>query len=159
MILIDSYSKWPEVYFTTTDNAAFTTKALHKVSSRVGVPTALVTDNGTHFMVQEVRNWLRSVGCRHLLTPPRHQQYNGGSKNSVRVFKRAVKSIDPHNFEDLEAGVNNSFMQFRSAAYSTIRSSPAQRFKDRRLCTNLLRLHATEVTYFKSNELQPSLAT
>ena len=87
VILIDPYSKWAEVCYTTTDNAAFTTKALHKMSSRVGVPTALVTDNGTHFMVQEVRTWLRSVGCRHLLTPPRHQQSNGTAKILCECLK------------------------------------------------------------------------
>ena len=49
LVIIDAFSRWPEVFLTTSCNAEFTQRALRKVFSREGVPAALVTDNGSHF--------------------------------------------------------------------------------------------------------------
>ncbi|WP_353806028.1 integrase catalytic domain-containing protein [Acinetobacter baumannii] len=65
LIIVDSYSKWPEVIFTTSFTAEFTTQALRKVYILEGVPSVLVTDNGTHFAASCVTELLKSVGCRH----------------------------------------------------------------------------------------------
>ena len=42
LIVEDAYSKFPEVFFTTTPTAAFTKKALRNLFSREGVAQVLV---------------------------------------------------------------------------------------------------------------------
>ena len=49
LVVVDSYSRWPEVYFTTHPTAQFTQQALRKLFSHEDVPMVSVTDNGTHF--------------------------------------------------------------------------------------------------------------
>ena len=63
LIIIDSYSKWPEVCFTNSPTAKFTLYALRNVFRREGVPDVLVTDNGSHFSANAVTQWLQGIGC------------------------------------------------------------------------------------------------
>ncbi|GAA56751.1 hypothetical protein CLF_111454 [Clonorchis sinensis] len=68
-------------------NAEFTQQALRKIFSHEGVPTALVTDNGTHFTAKSLEEWLKGTGCRHLFAAPRHLQSNGLAENfKCRAF-------------------------------------------------------------------------
>ena len=57
----------------------------------------LYSQNGTFFVAQKVRNWLRSIECGHLLITRRHPQSNGA----------AVRPLDPHNFYEVETGAEN----------------------------------------------------
>ena len=77
LIIIDSYSKWPEVMLTMNASADFTKMALKKCFSREGIPQVLVTDNGTHFYARQLKKWSDGIGCRHLRTAPRHPCSNG----------------------------------------------------------------------------------
>jgi hypothetical protein len=156
MVIIDSYSRWPEVLFTKSANSDFTIQALRKTFSREGVPQVLVTDNGSHFTAEKVTSWLKGVGCRHLLTAPRHPQSNGSAENFVRTLKSAINSINALNFHELERGVDNFLMQYRNAAHAVTRESPAKLFKSRILRTNLRCLESAEVTYQRGNDLRPA---
>ncbi len=84
-ILIDSYSKWPEVFLTLKADGAFTKLAMRITFSRLGVPLTVVTENGTHFASSEVQDWLKSVGCRQVFTTPRHPESNGLAENFVKT--------------------------------------------------------------------------
>ena len=148
-MVIDSFSRWPEVFFTTTANADFTQTVFRKLFSREGVATALVTDNGSHFTAKSLEDWFKSIGCRHLLTAPRHPQSNGLAENFVRTLKSAVYSLSPPNFQELDRGVDNFLLQYRNAAHSTTSKSPAEVFKSRSLRTSLNAIKSADVTYFK----------
>ncbi|VDP67654.1 unnamed protein product [Echinostoma caproni] len=119
LVIVDSYSRWPEVYFTTTPSSEFTIRALRKTFSREDVPHAIVTDNGSHFTVKKVTDWLNSVSCRHVLTQPRHPQSNGAAENFVRTLKSAIASLNPSTFDELDRGVDDFLMQYRKAVHST----------------------------------------
>ena len=156
LIVIDSYSKWPEVYFTTSATAEFTIHALRKVFSREGVPAVLVTDNGTHFTAEILEKWLKDIGCKHLFTAPRHPCSNGQVENFVRTLKSATNSFNATTFKDLEKGVDNFLLQYRNANHSTTKSSPAKLFKGRSLRSNMLCLESAEVSFYRGNDLRPS---
>ena len=101
LVLVDSYSKWPEVFLTDHATPAFTIRALRKCFSREGVPQCIVSDNGTPFTAEETRKWLQSVVCR-IFSPPRHPQSNGAAENMVKTIKTAIESAKPATFDDLE---------------------------------------------------------
>ncbi|VDP90572.1 unnamed protein product [Echinostoma caproni] len=145
-----------EVYFTTTPSSEFTIRALRKTFSREGVSHAIVTDTGSHFTAKKVTDWLNSVSCQHVLTPPQHPQSNGAAENFVRTLKSAIASLNPSTFDELDRGVDNFLMQYRNAVHSTTGHSPAKLFKSRVLRTNLLRLESAEVVYRPGTDLRPS---
>jgi transposase InsO family protein len=156
LVIIDSYSKWPEVFFTEKPNAEFTMLVLRKVFSRDGVPVAVVSDNGSHFSASCVTQWLHSLGCRHLFTAPRHPQSNGLAENFVGTLKRAITSCAPATFKDLDRFVDNFLLQYRNCAHSTTGQTPAQLSKSRSLRSNLLGLGSAEVSYYRGNNFRPS---
>ena len=61
LVVIDSYSRWPEVFITSTADADFTQRVLCKLFSREGIPSVLVTDNGTHFTAATLTDWLKHL--------------------------------------------------------------------------------------------------
>lgn len=156
LVVIDSFSKWPEVFFTSSPTAEFTIHALRKSFSREGVPLVLVTDNGSHFAAKAVTDWLQSIGCKHLFTAPRHPCSNGQAENFVKTLKSAIQSLKPSNFKELERGVDNFLLQYRNCIHSTTKETPAKLFKGRLLRSNLLCINSAEVTYFRGNDLRPS---
>jgi transposase InsO family protein len=156
LVLIDSYSKWPEVFLTTHATSTFTIRALKKCFSREGIPQTLVSDNGTPFIAAETTNWLRSIGCRHVLTPPRHPQSNGAAENFVKNLKSAIHSSNPSTFEQLDATIDNFLLQYRNAVHLTSKHSPAMLFKKRNLRANLKCIDTTDVIFHKGNEYEPS---
>ena len=158
LVLIDSYSKWPEVFFTTNATADFTMRALRKTFSREGVPIALVTDNGTHFTSQELENWLKGLGCRHLHSPPRHPQSNGIAENFVRTLKSAITALSPRSFDELDRGVDNFLLQYRNSKHSSTQDTPAKLLHNRTLRSNTKCIESAEVNYYRGNDMRPSTA-
>ncbi|CAH8821629.1 unnamed protein product [Trichobilharzia szidati] len=138
LIIVDSYSGWPEVIITDSPNAKFTHRALRKIFSRQGIPDVLVTDNGTHFTEKNFNDWLKHIGCRHLYTAPRHPQSNGLAENFVRTLKSAIASMSPKNFDELERCVDNFLLQYRNAEHTSTHESPAKLFKSRILRKHLM---------------------
>ena len=155
LVVVDSYSRWPEVHFTTHPTAQFTQQAQRKLFSREGVPMVLIIDNGTHFNSKEFEEWLNGIGCRHLFTAPRHPQSNGLAKIFVRTLKSAINSLSPNSLTELEIGVDNFPTQYLNSSHSTMHKSPAQLFKSRTLRSSLKCIDSAEVTYFKGHGLKP----
>ncbi|KER29820.1 hypothetical protein T265_03616 [Opisthorchis viverrini] len=184
LIIIDAYSRWPEVFLTTSPSAEFTQQALREVFNHEGVPTVLVTDNGTHFTAKFLEEWLKGLGCRHLFIAPRHPQLslhsgirgqllvkhfnefmpttvvlfslNGLAENFVRTLKSAIISLSPTSFVELDRGIDNFLTQYRNAVHSVTGKSPALLFKSRSLRTNLDCAKTADVTFFKGNDLRPA---
>ena len=156
LVLIDAYSKWPEIFTTTTANAEFTIRALRRCFSREGVPKCLVCDNGTPFSAEVTRKWLQEIGCRQLFSPPRHPQSNGAAENFVKTVKSAVHSVNPTTLEELEKTLDNLLLQYRNAAHASTKTSPAILFKKRNLRANLHCIDTSDVTFYKGNEFRPS---
>ena len=155
LVIIDSYSKWPEVMFTEKPCAEFTIKALRKVFSREGVPIAVVSDNGSHFSAPCVTTWLKQLGCRHLFTAPRHPQSNGLAENFVGTLKRAITSYAPTTFTELDRFVDNFLLQYRNCVHATTKDTPAKLSKSRSLRSNMLGLDSAEVSFYRGNEFRP----
>ncbi|VDP93708.1 unnamed protein product [Echinostoma caproni] len=156
LVLIDSYSKWPEVFFTTTPTTSFVIQVLRKCFSREGIPQVLVTDNGSQFCATEMKLWMDSIGCRHLRTAPRHPCSNGAAENLVKTVKSAIASANPKTLPELETLVDNFLLQYRNATHTTTKESPAMLFKSRRLRSSLQCLDSSDVIYFRGNDLRPA---
>jgi transposase InsO family protein len=53
LVVVDAYSKFPEVVKMTTTTATTTVNALRDIFSRHGLPEILVSDNGPQFIAGE----------------------------------------------------------------------------------------------------------
>ena len=84
MVIVDAYSKWLEVFQTTTSN---TIECLRETFARFGVPEELVSDNGTQFTSAVFKKFCLKIGIKHLTTAPYHPQSNGQAERFVDTLK------------------------------------------------------------------------
>ncbi|GAA53520.1 hypothetical protein CLF_110410 [Clonorchis sinensis] len=157
LIVIDTYPRLPEVFPATSPRAEFRQQASRKVFSHESVPTALVTDNDTHFTAKSLEEWLKRLGCRHLFTAPRYFQSNGLAENFVRTLKSTITSFSPTSFMELNRVIDNFLMQYRNAVHSATGKSPAFLFKSSSLRTSSDCAQTAYVALFKSDDLRPAI--
>ena len=55
MLLIDAYSKWPEVHVMESTTTETVTKHLQQIFATHGIPHQIVSDNGLHFMAEKFK--------------------------------------------------------------------------------------------------------
>ena len=91
LVLVDAFSKWPEIEEMHGTTANQTIEALTKIFATHGFPVTLVSDNGPPFKSAEFEHFLRSRGIFHRATPPYHPASNGQAESMVRTFKSFLK--------------------------------------------------------------------
>ncbi|XP_011859085.1 PREDICTED: uncharacterized protein LOC105556599 [Vollenhovia emeryi] len=68
--------------------------------ARHGIPTKIVSDNGTNFDSSEFRQFARSWGVLHVTSSPHHQQGNDKAESAVKIVKKIIKKCEKSG-EDL----------------------------------------------------------
>ena len=66
LLLIDAFSKWPEIIPMKTTTAEKTTDVLRQIFAIHGLPMTLVSDNGPPFTSSEFENFLTTNGIKHI---------------------------------------------------------------------------------------------
>uniref|UniRef100_A0A5S6Q5F3 RNA-directed DNA polymerase n=1 Tax=Trichuris muris TaxID=70415 RepID=A0A5S6Q5F3_TRIMR len=77
LVLVDAFSKWPEVFITEKITSSATISLLSRVFAQFGAPETIVSDNGTQFTAAEFKIFCAKNGIQHILIPPGHPQSNG----------------------------------------------------------------------------------
>ena len=93
LLVVDAYSKWPEIFPMSRITSEETTSKLPKIFSRFGLPETLVSDNGTTFSSVKFSTFCQQNGINHIRTPPFHPQSNGQVERLVDTFKRAFLKL------------------------------------------------------------------
>ncbi|XP_029639543.1 uncharacterized protein K02A2.6-like [Octopus sinensis] len=100
IIVVDSYSKWPEVCKCSRSTTSVTIDFLEELFTCYGVPDTIVSDNDTQFMAKEFERFCKSVQMNHVLTPPYHPRSNGLAERFIDTFKRALRKTRQEILED-----------------------------------------------------------
>ena len=91
LIVVDSYSKWPEVLRCRRPNTGTTIGFLHELFARFGVVDCVVSDNGSQFTSVEFKEFCEIFQIKHITTPQYHPRSNGQAEHFVDTLKRALK--------------------------------------------------------------------
>ncbi|XP_065095462.1 uncharacterized protein K02A2.6-like [Ochlerotatus camptorhynchus] len=93
-ILVDAYTKWPEVVQTKDITSAATLRILRNIFARFGFPETVVSDNGTQFTSEVFEAYCESNAILHLKTAPYHPQSNGlAGSNQLRTRHLSDKQL------------------------------------------------------------------
>ena len=68
LVIVDAFSKWPEIIKTTSISAYATIALLRAVFARYGSPITLVSDNGPQFVGQDFKDFCKRYGIAHITT-------------------------------------------------------------------------------------------
>lgn len=148
LILVDSYSKWLEVFVMKQTTAQNVIEKLRGVIATFGFPELLVSDNGPPFCSQELKIFCESNGIRLSHSPPYHPASNGLAERNVRTVKEVLTKynigtdkLDRGKNLTLQHRIDNFLLHFRNTPTTTTNSSPAEimfKYKPR---TKLSMLH------------------
>ncbi|CAH8568978.1 unnamed protein product [Schistosoma guineensis] len=120
LIIVDAFTKWPEVYIMPNCTTSETIRKLSTLFSSFGVPETLVTDNGSQFAAESFKHFCRTNGINHLRSPPYHPQSNGQAERFVDTFKRAL----------LKGGGEGATEQVITKFLTSYRSTPNPNVQD-----------------------------
>ncbi|XP_055585371.1 uncharacterized protein K02A2.6-like [Uranotaenia lowii] len=136
LVLVDSYSKWLEVYPVRTLTSKQTSEKLAEYISRFGLISTLVSDNGTAFTSEEFQAFCSSRGIKHLTTAPYSPCSNGAAENAVKTVKAALKKLasDP-SFAKRPISVQlHLFLEmYRATTHTSTGESPFKRMFGREM--------------------------
>ena len=101
LVIVDSFSNWPEVFKTTTTTSAKTIELFKEAFARNGLCKTLVTDNGPQFASKEFDIFCKSNGIKHIFSPPYHPQSNGRAEKFVDILKTGLTKAEGNADEKL----------------------------------------------------------
>ena len=132
LVLIDLYSKWIEVLPLTSTTSTALIQKIRPLFAQFGLPTTVVTDNGTQFVSEELEQFLKNNGIRHILSAPYHPATNGLAERAVQIFKAGLRKITDGSTADCIARI---LLNYRRTPQTTTGSSPAELMFGRNLRT------------------------
>ncbi|XP_076461743.1 LOW QUALITY PROTEIN: uncharacterized protein LOC143294197 [Babylonia areolata] len=93
LVVVDYATRYPEAVPLKTVEATTVAEALWEVWTRVGVPSEILTDCGTQFMSDVMKQMERLLSIRGLATTPYHAQGNGLVERYNGVLKTALRKL------------------------------------------------------------------
>ncbi|XP_063677789.1 uncharacterized protein K02A2.6-like [Bolinopsis microptera] len=125
LLLVDSYSKWPEVIqMNTNTTSSATIRAFRSIFARTGIPICLVTDNGPQFVSEETEVYLKSCGIKHVTVPTYSPKSNGICERLVQSWKYAMTKM-AETCKDVCKNLNDFLLTYRNTPHSSTKQTPA----------------------------------
>lgn len=79
LVVIDAYTKFPEVEVLTSTTATVVSKRLNRMFALHGIPDQITSDNGPPFDSKAMENYMKSKGIKHNRVTPLWPQAKWGS--------------------------------------------------------------------------------
>ena len=144
-ILIDQYSKFPEVDIVKSTSFNRLKPVLDRVFACHGIPETLSCDNGSPYPSHELKMYAKEMGFNVTPVTPKDPQCNGFAENFVKTMCKMLHTAVAEG-KDAKEELQKCLMQYRAAPHSTTGKSPAEMLFNRPLKTKLPRVFCTEET-------------
>ena len=122
MIIVDAFSKWPEVIQMATTTAEKIVEILCSLCSRYDLPRAIATNNGPQFTSSIFGASCKNNGVSHKHSAPYHPSANGEAGHFVQSFKTGLKI----GTGDLLITLCKFLMGYRSSPHASTGKTPAE---------------------------------
>jgi hypothetical protein len=136
LVVVDSYSKFPEIVKMSSTTSTSTVHALRDIFSRHGLPSILVSDNGPQLTSTEFKTFCHDNGIIHRTCAVHKPASNGQAERVVQVLKSAVKQAKLSN-SDIDTIIAKNMLVYRNTPHSTTGEAPAKLLMGRKLRTRL----------------------
>ncbi len=93
MIIVDSYTKWLEVFCMSQITSQATISKLRRLFSSYGLPEQTVTDNATTFTSEKFLTFVKRNGILRTTSAPGHPGTNGLAERYVQTFKAGMNKL------------------------------------------------------------------
>ena len=156
LLVVDSYSKWPEIWEVSSTSTTATIEVLRHIFSVFGLPEQLVSDNGPQFTSNKFAIFVRSNGIKHFKSAPYHPSTNGAVERLVQTLKNSLKKGKKEGHTS-QYTLSNFLLFYRATPHSTTGKPPSELMLKRPLRTVLDLLKPnTETKVRNQQDLQKS---
>lgn len=138
LIMMDAYSKWPEVFKVNSLSSENTVDNLREYCSRFGLPKKIISDNGKQLVSNEFEYFCETNGIRHNTGAAYNPPSNGAAENAVKSFKSGLRKalIDPRNSKTkTKTLVARYLFAYRNTPHCFTGETPAKLMFKRKLRT------------------------
>ncbi|XP_011876481.1 PREDICTED: uncharacterized protein K02A2.6-like, partial [Vollenhovia emeryi] len=142
-ILVDTYTKWPEIHIVKNLTSKTTIDLCRKIFATFGIPKYFVSDNAKTFTATEFKTFLKVNGITQKLTAPYNPSTNGQTERFVQTLKNSLRCMRS-NSSNMHILLQQILMQYRNTSHAATGKSPAELMFARRLRTRLDLLLPTE---------------
>ena len=130
IVVVDMFSRWPEVKITHKIETGDVIKFLKQLFAREGLPSSMLSDNGVQFTSREMKVFLEGLGVKQKLTSLYHPESNGMVERFNRVLKETIK-IAKSNGLNWKTEAKKRVEIYRFTPHSTTGKTPFQLFRGR----------------------------
>nr|XP_039263303.1 uncharacterized protein K02A2.6-like [Styela clava] len=134
LVIVDAFSKWPDVWITSSVSAHETIEKVRLSFATHGLPLVVVTDNAGCFAGDEFATFLKANGVKHLFSPPRHPASNGQAESMVKQVKLGLKKQAPAS---LSVRLVRWLFKYRTTPHTTTGQTPSELLFRRKIRTHL----------------------
>ena len=144
LLLIDAFSKWPEIHEMKSTTAEATISKLKHIFAAQGLPERIISDNGPQFTASEFQQFCNSRGIVHSTIAPYHPRSNGEVERLVATFKNSIEKANPFSNEQLQNSLINFLARYRATPHTVTGQTPSEMLNSRRIRTLLDLLHPSQ---------------
>ena len=135
-VLIDQYSKYPEVDVVTSTSFKKLRPKLDRIFSAQGIPEKITADNGPPYPGHEMKDYASEMGFRMELLTPEDPQSNGFAEAFVRILCKLLHTSVAEGKDPREV-LHKYLMHYRATPHPTTGVSPAEMLNNRKIRTKL----------------------
>ncbi|XP_065941318.1 retrovirus-related Pol polyprotein from transposon 297 [Magallana gigas] len=149
LLLVDYYSKYPDIIPLPDLRARSTIAACKTVFARNGIPLELFSDNGPQFSCHEFKCFASDWEFAHRTSSPRYPRSNGQAERCIQTIKNLLKKAEESNSDP-----NIALLEYRNTPIDGIGKSPAQLLMNRSLRSKI----PTTRTWLEPKPLESQLS-
>ena len=124
LTIVDCASRYPEAIALPNIETTTVAEAMVEVFCRVGVPNEILTDRGSQFTSEMMREMSRLLSIRQLTTTPYHPMCNGLVERFNQTLKQILKRVCADRPNDWDRYLGPVLFAYRSAPQASLGYAP-----------------------------------
>ena len=131
-LVIDLYSRWPEVSMVKNTSFEKLKPALDKVWSRQGIPEEVIHDGGSPYQSRDWRKYAKRTGFKSVKCTPEHPQANGLAEKFMSTIVKVTHAALAEK-KDPKEELQKFLMMYRATPHSSTGKSPSELLLNRKI--------------------------